>query len=128
MEGILTVSGLLSAVFFLINLLFYYVARFAARIRKKDGALNLRMEKFHCLTGILSLVFAAVHVCDKLIIINFTPGYLSLLFLILIVLSGFLEKRFKGSHSGVLWKYNHILLTYGFLVSFVFHIIDKIRN
>lgn len=130
MRGVLVVFGLLSAVLFLVDVLYYSLARLIAKIGKKDRnvLLSPQADRWHCLIGIVSLMFALIHMSHKPMFAGFSPGYLSLVLLIVIGVSGYLHKRAGKTVKSSYWKSAHSMLVFGFIISFIFHIIDKMHK
>ena len=93
-------------------------------LRRKVKKLNrINKLKFHCIFGLLLLLVSLVHINFKMFTPYFSAGYLSLVALLLIALSGFLKRRFMKIKS---LYYIHIVFVSIFILSFFIHIAQQI--
>ncbi|MDI9620071.1 MAG: hypothetical protein QFX33_04605 [Candidatus Nezhaarchaeota archaeon] len=82
---------------------------------------------FHCTTGLLSLLLAALHAASWLYVPR--PGYFisffAFLLMIIIVTSGLLGRYVKVKSVKENWRVLHLPLTITFYIALAFHILEK---
>ncbi|MEM2083040.1 MAG: hypothetical protein QW303_03610 [Nitrososphaerota archaeon] len=82
----------------------------------------------HCIPGILSLIFAGIHILNKLERIK--PGYFlsffTFILMVVIVVGGILGRYTKIKVIKDYWRIFHIPLTIIFYITLLLHILEKI--
>ncbi|MEM1575627.1 MAG: hypothetical protein QXF09_03500 [Nitrososphaerota archaeon] len=82
----------------------------------------------HCIPGILSLIFAGIHILNKLERIK--PGYFlsffTFILMVVIVVGGILGRYIKIKVIKDYWRIFHIPLTIIFYITLLLHILEKI--
>jgi hypothetical protein len=111
-------TGILSAFFIAFSLLY--------PLRRKFKSLGSTGKlKFHCISGCLSLLAALIHINFKIINPYFSAGFLVLLTLIVVAVTGFLKRRFMKVNS---FYYVHVLFVGILVLTFLIHFAQQIIN
>lgn len=100
-----------------------YILLKRLKMHNRNFKINLRkLLGCHCYLGIIATIIAFIHVGDNLYSISFTPGYVSLFFMVLLSISGIILKYMKGHKK--IWRYIHIVSAIIFAISLMFHILE----
>lgn len=111
-------TGALSAFFILLTLLYPFR-------RKLKAPRKINKLKFHCISGSLLLLVTIIHINFKILSPSFSLGFLTLAALILVVVTGFLKRRFMKVK---LLYYIHISFVGIFILAFLIHAAQQIIN
>jgi len=89
--------------------------------------INLPVKKLldsHCIFSIIALILTFMHAGPNLTNIKFSTGYISLLLMIIITLTGIIMKYFKKIYlrHRMFWLYTHIFLTIMLIGAVLLHI------
>jgi len=111
-------TGILSILFIVFSLLYPLRQKF-----KSFGKMS--KLKFHCMSGYLSLLAVLIHINFKIINPYFSAGFLALILLILVAVTGFLRHRFMRAKS---FYYIHVSVVGILVLTFFVHFAQKIIN
>lgn len=109
-------TGILSALFIVLSLIYPSRRKISSKISKL---------RFHCISGSLLVLITLIHINLKIMNFSYSYGFITFYALILVVLTGFLKRRFMKSK---LYYYVHISCVCVFLLSFVVHSVQQIFN
>lgn len=119
--------GIASIVVFSINIFYYRIVKIYKSLANNNVQYyleNKQIHRLHCTLGVISIILAIVHIPDIFNNIEFNSGYMSLLILFLLNMSGFLEKYCNNiDFIKKYWKSIHYVLVIGFILVTIHHVI-----
>jgi hypothetical protein len=93
--------------------------------RRLKGIRKINKLQFHCVFGCLTLAMVLIHSNSALLNPYISTGFLSLLALVAVVVTGFLKRRFMKSRQ---LHYIHVGSAAVFITVLIVHIVQQVLN